>query len=98
MRKYIGSDNDEVVFYGARCDLRETKIMTATMSFVNYFIGLGDDKELAESKVTQVSTEVASYLYAYVLGNKIPLIDGINNSTLPFMDANAKAELISYLS
>lgn len=83
--------------YNLRSSSREQVLFTATMNFVQYFIDLGDDKPTSESKVSQLSTEVAAYLYAYVLGNKQPLIDGINNSTLPFMDAAAKQKLITDL-
>lgn len=98
MKRFIGTDDDRVSFYGSRCELRENKLMTATMDFVDYFISLGDDDATAKSKVSQVSTEVNSTLYGYVLGNTQPLMDAINNSSLPFMDSNAKATLISYLT
>lgn len=84
--------------YNARCIGRQTQLMQATMDFIEYFVNLGDDRATAESKVTQLSTETATYLYAYVLGNKQPLIDEINASSLPFMDAAAKQELVSHLT
>lgn len=90
-------DRQDIPAYAERCNTRQDTLIIATMNFVQYFIGLGDDKPTAESKVSQLSTEVASYLYAYVLGNKQPLIDGITNSNLPFMDAAAKQKLISDL-
>lgn len=83
--------------YESRCYARNKILSVATMNFVQYFVDSGDDKPTAESKVSQISTEVAAYLYAYVLGNKQPLIDGINNSALPFMDAAAKAKLVGDL-
>jgi hypothetical protein len=90
-------DRQDIPAYADRCSKRQDQLITATMNFVQYFIDLGDDKGTAEAKVTEVSTEVAAYLYAYVLGNKQPLIDGIDSSTLPFMDANAKSQLIQDL-
>ena len=84
--------------YNGRCVKREVALMRGTMNFVQYFIDLGDDKSTAEAKVSELSTEVAIYLYAYVLGNKTPLLDSINISSLPFMDAAAKAKLIGDLT
>lgn len=91
--------------YSQRCDDREVTLMTATMNFVGYFIMLdnsSDDdltkKSNAEIKVAQLSTEVAAFLYSYRLGNTQPLIDGINNSNLEFMDAAAKEKIVSDLS
>ena len=84
--------------YKSRSAAREQTLMDATMEFVAYFISLGDDKATAESKVSQLSTEVAALLYVYTLGNTQPLIDAINASTLPFMDAAAKTKLTSDLT
>lgn len=94
--------------YFKRCDDREIALMTATMNFVGYFIMLDDSadddltkKANAEIKVSEVSTAVAEYLYAFRLGNKQPLIDAINNidvAVMPFMDADAKSKLISDLN
>jgi hypothetical protein len=77
---------------------REFTLGKATMDFVGYFMGLGDDQATAEQKVTDLSTEVAALLYVYTLGNAQPLIDAINASTLPFMDAAAKAYLVGQLT
>jgi hypothetical protein len=93
----ILKDDDVTLAYSSRCSARQFQLMMSTMNFVEYFVKLGDDQSTAEAKVTEVSTEVAAYLYAYVLGNKQPLIDGIDSSTLPFMDANAKSQLIQDL-
>jgi len=84
--------------YKLRTEAREKTLLDATMNFVGYFMGLGDDKATAESKVSQISTEVASLLYVYTLGNTQPLIDAINASSLPFMDAAAKAKLVGDLT
>lgn len=94
---YIIENQDVNAYYG-RCISRQTKLMTATINFIGYFMSLGDDKPTAEEKVTNLSTEVSPSLYAYVLGNNVPLINGINNSSLPFMDANAKQFLIDELN
>jgi hypothetical protein len=84
--------------YALRCDNRQKTIFMSSMESVVYFMGLGDDKPTAENKVSQLSTEVAPLLYAYVLGNEQPLRDAINASTLPFMDAAAKAAIVGYLT
>lgn len=89
--------NEVTADYISRNNRREVILCTSTMNFVSYFISLGDTEEQAKVKVSELSTEVAQYLYCYVLGNKTPLINSINASTLPFMDASAKAYLISQL-
>jgi len=86
------------VLYMNRVREREFTLGKATMDFVGYFMGLGDDQATAEQKVTDLSTEVAALLYVYTLGNTQPLIDGINASALPFMDAAAKAFLVGELT
>jgi len=91
-------DRQDIPAYADRCDKRQDQLIIATMNFVQYFIGLGDDKPTAETKVSELSTEVAAYLYAYVLGNKIPLINGVNSSALPFMDQAAKDYLTTQLT
>lgn len=77
---------------------RQQTMEEATMAFVAYFIGLGDDQATAEGKVSDLSSEVALWIYPYVLGNKTPLYDGIQASTLPFMDQAAKDFLIGKLT
>ena len=72
--------------------------MQSTMNFVGYFMALGDDKATAENKVSQLSTEIAALLYVYTLGNMQPLIDAVNASTLPYMDAAAKTYLTGELT
>lgn len=87
--------------YDIRTTGREKTLMAATMGFVAYFMGLGDDQATAEDKVSQVSTSVAALLYVYTLGNTQPLIDAINNIdevAMPFMDAAAKANLVGGLT
>lgn len=91
-------DDLKTAKYDSRCRDREENLMFSTMEFVDYFVALGDDLSVAQEKVTELSTEVALYLYPYVLGNKLPLIDAINSSTLPFMDDNAKNKLITDLT
>ena len=84
--------------YEQRNARRQLKMNDATVSFIGYFIALGDDLPTAENKVSQVSTETSLQLFPYVLGNTQPLLDAIQASTLPFMDQNAKTELITLLS
>jgi len=91
-------DRQDIPAYADRCDKRQDQLIIATMNFVQYFIGLGDDQSTAEWKVSTLSTEVATFLYAYVLGNKQPIIDSINASMLPFMDQAAKDYLTSQLA
>jgi hypothetical protein len=62
------------------------------------FMAKGDEKSVAEQKVSDISTEISAFLYVYTLGNKQPLINSINGSVLPFMDAEAKAALIGFLT
>jgi len=83
--------------YEQRNAIRQLKMNDATVSFIEYFISLGDDLPTAENKVSQVSTETSLHLFPYVLGNTQPLLDAIQESTLPFMDQNAKDALISQL-
>lgn len=95
------SNNEATESYKSRTAQRQLQLMSATMSFVGYFMGLGDDQTTAESKVSGVSTFVAPLLYVYTLGNKQPLTDAINNINivdLPFMDEAAKSFLITKLS
>jgi hypothetical protein len=90
-------DRLDIPEYIVRCNGRQETLFVVTMNLVRRFVDLGDDITIAKSKVSQLSTEVATYLYTYVLGNKTPLIDGINNSTLPFMDVETKEFVISQL-
>ena len=95
----VWSEQDRITAeYYKRSSFREVTLMKATMEFVLYFISLGDSKEVADDKVSQISTEVAALLYVYTLGNVQPLFNGINASTLPFMTAEAKAKLIGDLT
>jgi hypothetical protein len=88
----------EYAAYDARCERRRKQLYIATMNFVAYFIGLGDDQATAEDKVGQVSDEAEWRTYQYELGRTQPLIDSVNASTLPFMDAAAKAQLVGDLT
>lgn len=84
--------------YYKRSEAREVTLMKATMNFVKYLVDLGDTQEDAEIKVTELSTSVGSLLYMYTLGNTQPLIDAVNNSSLPFMDSLAKVYLVEQLT
>lgn len=90
-------DGDRTGAYYSRCENRQLQLMRGTMTLIGYFISKGDIQSVAEGKVSQVSTEGAPFLYAYVLGNTTPLINSINNSALPFMDTQAKATLVATL-
>jgi hypothetical protein len=82
--------------YSERNLQRQTLMENATMALVAHFMGLGDDKTTADDKVTQLSTEVAVWIYPYVLGN-MKLIEEVNASQLSFMDAAAKAVIVDIL-
>lgn len=87
--------------YQERCLMREQTLDESTTNLIKYFIGLGDDETTAKSKVTQVSTKVAAFLYPYVKGNVSSLIDALNavdEVELPFFDAAAKAQITGDLS
>jgi hypothetical protein len=90
-------DRQDIHEYSKRCNYRQSVLIESTANFILYFIELGDSKEEAEFKVTQLSTECASYLYAYVLGNTNSLINCINESKLPFMDSYAKEKITTDL-
>lgn len=90
--------SDEVyIDYKKRTDAREWTLLKATSNFKEFFISLGDFEDVAKDKVTQISSEVAPMLYAYVLGNRQPLIDKIDSSELVFMTQDAKNYLTSQL-
>jgi len=98
----IFKKSEEVVagFY-KRTDAREKTIMLSTMNLVAYFMGLGDDQETSEGKVSQVSLDISSLLYIYTLGNIQPLVDAVNaidEVAMPFMDTAAKAYLVGQLT
>lgn len=86
--------------YYKRTGSREKTLMSSTMSLVAYFMGLGDSKIEAENKVTQISTELAPYLYAFTLGNTQLLVNKVNEIdeiVMPFMDTLAKNFVIGEL-
>lgn len=84
--------------YSDRNLLRQQLIEESTMNFIQYFIDLGDDRATANLKVSELSTEVAQYIYIYILGNTQPLINSINSSSLSFMDSNAKLKIVGDLT
>jgi len=66
-----------------------------------YFIDDGDTPGQAKSKVNQLSTEVGDSggepIMNYIMGNKQPMKDKVNASTLLFMDADAKTAILNVL-
>ena len=98
MGKVFKKGETYIAKYDMRTSEREKTLMKATMNFVAYFMGLGDAQIDAEIKVSNVSTDVAPYLYAYTLGNKVPLINAIQNCNLAFMNQDAKDYLINALT
>lgn len=97
-KKVFDKSEITVAEYVKRNTAREDTLLTSTMNMVGYFMGLGDDQPTAQSKVSQISNDVADKLYLYVLGNTQPLIDGINSSALTFMDQAAKDYLTNQLT
>lgn len=99
MKNKIFKRGEEILagFY-KRTDKREETLMNATMSFVGYFVGLGDDQATAESKVSQMSTECAAFTHVYTMGNITALTDAIQTSNLAFMDQAAKDFIIGELT
>ena len=101
MGKEFNRGEGYIAKYDMRTGQREKTLMKATMDFVGYFMSLGDDQLTAQTKVSQVSTHVAVYLYVYTLGNVAPLANGIQNIDIidmPFMDQDAKDFLINGLT
>jgi hypothetical protein len=96
--KVFTKDQELIANYYNRTDKREETLMSATMNMIAYFMGTGDSQVNAETKVSQLSTEVAPLLYVFTLGNVQPLKDAINASTLPFMNQAAKDYIIAQLS
>ena len=84
--------------YEERNQMRHKTLDEATISFIKYWMELGDDLPTAQSKTAQLSTEVALYLYPFVLGNTGPLISAIQGSQLAFMDQAAKDKLTNDLT
>jgi len=78
--------NNEISFYTAKID------------FEDYFVGLGDDKSSAISKVEQLLGESSDKIYLFMIGIKQPLIDSINSSVLVFMDSGAKTRITTKLN
>lgn len=101
MGKEFNRGEGYVAKYNMRTDQREKTLMKATMNFVGYFIALGNTELEAQTKVSQVSTHVAKYLYVYTLGNVSPLVNEIQNIDeieMPFMNQAAKDYLINGLT
>jgi len=76
-------------------------LSAASVGIVGYFMGLGDTQVQAEAKVKEVSRLIKSDFFLYVLGDTQPLIDDINaidEVAYPYMDAAAKAFVISILN
>lgn len=84
--------------YEERNQMRQRTLDEATMSFIKYWMELGNDLATAQSKTAQLSTEVALYLYPFILGNTAPLLSAIQASELSFMDQAAKDKLCGDLT
>jgi hypothetical protein len=86
------------ITYQERIDARTLTMHNAIGSMIEYFMSLGVDQPTAENQMGELSIEVSITIYPYILGYTQPLLDAIQNSTLPFMDQSAKDELIQFLT
>ena len=84
--------------YEERNQMRQKTLDEATISFIKYWVELGDDLPTAQSKTAQLSTEVALYLFPFTLGNTAPLLSAIQASELVFMTQEAKDKLTTDLT
>lgn len=84
--------------YEERNAMRQKTLDEATISFIKYWMVSGDDLPTAQSKTAQLSTEVALYLYPFVLGNTAPLLSAIQASEIVFMTQEAKDKLTTDLT
>lgn len=73
----------------------------ARAELVQYFRDLGDTKTQAKNKVRQLSREISDLnkeiKLDYITGDKQPLKDAINASTLTHMTIAAKTTIVSKL-
>ena len=80
---------------------RWIRLNHATGNLKQYFIDGGDSPAQAKLKVNQLSTEASEMggepIMNYIMGNKQPLKDKINASTLSFMDTTAKLTIVNKL-
>jgi hypothetical protein len=84
--------------YEMRNEIRQMKLNSATMNQIEWFIiNQGIDPETARNQMRELSSEVATWLYPYVMGNTSPLINAIEISELSFMSQEAKEYLVNNL-
>jgi hypothetical protein len=84
--------------YNQRNVARQQKLEEATQSFLQYLIDEGSTEIIAKRQINSLSNELSSYLFIYILGNKQPLINGVESSRQEFMDDGAKNYAIQLLS
>ena len=102
-RDYIEVHDDNGASEGkfTRDQSRWMRLNHATGTLKQHFVDGGDSQAQAKSKVRQLSTEVSEMggepIMNYILGNKQPLKNKINNSALSFMDTAAKLVIVNKL-
>jgi len=84
--------------YNQRNLSRQQQLEEATQSFLEYLIDEGSSEIIAKRQINSLSNELSSYLFIYILGNKQPLINGVESSRQEFMDEGAKNYAIQLLS
>lgn len=98
MRRLLNKSQKQHSGYIKKNEERMQVIQIAITNMIGYFIGLGDDPTTAENKTIQLADEIGGgTMLLYQLGYEQKLIDAINASALPQMDAAAKAYAVSQI-
>ncbi len=99
MKRLLNKSEKAYDTYIKKNDERMMKLQIAITNMIGYFIGLGDDPVTAENKTIQLADEIGGgTMLLYQLGYEQKLIDSINASSLPYMDAAAKAYAVSQIN
>jgi hypothetical protein len=80
-----------------RSQRRLLSFLRGTQKLREHFEGLGDNAAQSKAKINQLSDETHLTHFRYMTGNRQPLLDAINASALPFMDAAAKTVILDEL-
>jgi len=92
MGKRYKKANNKHAGYHKRSRMRKKQLIKGTLNLVGYFmLAQSLDETTAKNQMNQLSYECRDLLFLYELGNTQPLINAVNASSLPFMDAAAKA-------
>ena len=93
--------SDKATHFLKRSMARWHSYADATTALHQHFIDAGDDKSTAKQKVRALANEISANqnepIMRYIMGVKAPLISGVNNSVLSFMDTAAKTVVTSRL-